>query len=356
VLLNRATALLTDAVPAADDLQRMAEYHAALVAMARAGYVAVHEAGVDARGIRALENLERDGQLPIRVYAMLSARDTSLLREWQNRGPDRDDDSKLRTRSVKAFVDGALGSRGARLLDDYADRPGHRGVSGDTYGVDQDLIEAMMASGFQASIHAIGDAGNREALDFFERVFSEHPNTRDGRHRIEHAQVVHPADMARFSALGIIASMQPPHAVEDKAWAENRVGGERIRGAYAWRTLREHGTRLIFNSDLPGSDHDIFYGLHAAITRRDRQEMPTEGWYASQSATAEEAVRAYTRWAAYAALLEDETGQIAEGLSADITVMDVDPFVTGARAPAELLNGRILVTIAAGEVVYDRLN
>ncbi len=256
-------------------------------------------------------------------------------------------------RSVKAYYDAALGSRGARLLADYSDLPGHRGTSGDEYGFDQRLVAEMMKGGFQVGVHAIGDAGNRETLDFFERVVAEDPATRFERHRIEHAQVLHPDDFARLAPLGVIASMEPPHAVEDKTWAEERLGPERIRGAYAWRTLRRAGARLTFNSDLSGSDHSIFYGLHAAITRRDKHRRPAGGWYPEQAMTPEEALRGYTVWSAYAAHWEERTGILAPGRWADVTVMDIDPLNLGETDPGALLDGEIVATIVAGEVVYS---
>jgi hypothetical protein len=283
---------------------------------------------------------------------MLSARDVDLCREWQRRGPDRENGRMLTTRSVKAFYDGALGSRGARLLDDYSDRPGHRGVSGQGYGFDQSLAADMMKAGFQIAIHAIGDAGNRETLDFIESVQRAQPDSRTHRHRIEHAQVLHPDDVPRFARLGVIASMEPPHCVEDKTWAEARLGPVRIKGAYAWRTLRKAGARLAFNSDLTGSDHDIFYGLHAAITRRDKQLQPSGGWYSEERMTPEEAVRGYTTWNAYAASWDKESGVLAPGRWADITVMDLDPLVVGATDPGKLLRGSILATIVGGRVTH----
>jgi hypothetical protein len=211
----------------------------------------------------------------------------------------------------------------------------------------------MMKAGFQVAIHAIGDAGNRETLDFIESVVTEAPAARAGRHRIEHAQVVHPADFPRFAALGVIASMEPPHCAEDKAWAEERLGPERVKGAYAWRTLRRAGARLAFNSDLIGSDHDIFYGLHSAITRRGRDLKPAAGWYPEERMTPEEAVRGYTSWGAYAAFEEEETGVIAPGRWADLTLMDIDPLVTGSTDPAKLFEGSIRATIVAGQVVFE---
>lgn len=354
LLLNRAVPLLSNAVPAADRETLKEQLLLALNQMARDGYVTVHDAGLSAEHMSILEELEAAGQLPIRVYAMLSVRDEALARSWLDRGPDSDNERFLVTRSVKAYYDGALGSRGARLLEDYSDRPGHRGVSGDQYGFNQWLTAAMMQAGFQVAIHAIGDAGNREVMDFIESVYANEPSARDHRHRIEHAQVVHPDDFPRFAELDLIASMEPPHAVEDKTWAEERLGADRVLGAYAWRSLRQAGARLTFNADNPGSDHDIFYGLHAAITRRDKAREPVGGWYPEQSLTAEEAIRAYTEWSAFAAFREEETGQIAPGRWGDLTVLGIDPLVLAEQDADAILDGNVVMTVVNGQIVYPR--
>jgi len=352
ILLNRAVPLLSSAIPPPSAGRFKSYVLAGLERMARDGYVAVHEAGVERRLMKAFQELEAEDKLPVRVYAMLSVRDEELSREWLARGPDNGNDHRLVTRSVKAYYDGALGSRGARLLEDYSDRPGHRGVSGNQYGFDQKLVADLMKAGFQVAIHAIGDAGNRETLDFIESVLESTPEARGLRHRIEHAQVVHPDDFPRFARLGVVTSMEPPHCVEDKTWAQARLGPVRIKGAYAWRTLRKAGARLALNSDLTGSDHDVFYGLHAAITRRDKNLEPPGGWYPEERLTPEEAVRGYTTWNAYAAFWEKETGVLAPGRWADITVMDKDPLVVGASDPGKLLGGSIVATIVGGRVVY----
>ncbi len=354
LFLNRATTMLDAIVPPPPRETLIKQVLIALKQMAEDGYVAVHDAGLDSRRMEVLEQLEAEGRLPIRVYAMLSLRDEPLIRKWIEKGPDTDNDSMLVTRTVKAYYDGALGSRGARLLYDYEDTPGHRGVSGDGYGFDQALNAEAMKVGFQVAIHAIGDAGNREALDILESVFNEAPATRNNRHRIEHAQVMHPDDIPRLGQLGIIASMEPPHAMEDKTWAEDRLGPERILGAYAWRSLRKTGSGITFNSDNPGSDHSIFYGLHSAITRQDKSFEPEGGWYPEQRLTADESLRAYTNWSAYASFREDDTGIIETGRWADLTVMDIDPFVLAETDPALILNGRILMTIVDGSIVYER--
>mgnify|MGYP001052918434 CR=1 FL=1 len=353
VLLDRATSLVEAVIPPPTPEEVESRIVAALQEVVRSGYTMVHEAGADSLTLAVLQRLDSAGRLPVRVFVMLSARDTALLDEWIQRGPDTARTAMLRVAGVKAFYDGALGSRGAWLLEDYTDLPGHRGVDREGYGFDQARITALLRAGFQVSIHAIGDAANRAALDFFSRAFAAVPDARETRHRIEHAQVVHPRDVHRFGELGIIASMQPAHAVEDKAWAEARLGPHRISGAYAWRTLRRGGARLVLSSDLPGSDHDIFYGLHSAITRRDRELQPPMGWYASQRLQPEEAVRGYTIWAAYASHLETEAGMIAPGRLADLTLLDVDPFVAGTRDPTRLPDGRVIATIVGGVVRYS---
>jgi len=352
-LLNRATLLLEEHIPVPSVEETMDHILAGLGVMAEYGYTSIHEAGSNRRYQEAFERLEAQNRLPLRVYSMLAARDPDLCEDWLEKGPDTDTESMLRTLSVKAFYDAALGSRGARMIDDYSDRPGHRGVSGADYGFNQELVARMIQAGFQAEIHAIGDAGNRETLDFLERVLSESPQARDRRHKIVHAQVVHPDDFRRFAELGIAASMQPPHVAEDMDWAEDRVGPDRIRGAYAWRTMRQTGVQLLLNSDLPGSDWDIFYGLHSAITRRDKELQPSGGWYPDQAFTPEEAIRGYTTWGAWAEFLENVTGVIREGMRGDLTVMDLDPFQIGINDPGRLLDGRILATVVGGEVVYE---
>lgn len=353
ILLNNATRLLSDALPARTAEQRKADILRGLEAMAQAGYVAIHEAGADSGEMAAFQALEQEGKLSLRVHAMLSLRDEDLLDDWRQRGPDGAIESRLVTRSVKAFYDGALGSRGAKLLEDYSDRKGHRGVSGADYGFDAERLESMMAAGFQAAVHAIGDAANRETLDFFEGVYARHPEARKLRNRIEHAQVLSPQDIPRFASLDIIASMQPPHAVEDKTWAQDRLGSDRIRGAYAWRSLRMAGARLVFNSDLPGSDHNFFYGLHSALTRRGKDLLPANGWYPEQCLTVEETLRAYTIWAAYAGFEEADSGSLEVGKRGDITILDIDPLVIGSQSPDKLLEGRIVATIVGGHVLYE---
>jgi len=351
LVLNRAVPLLDNAVPRPTPTQRDAQVLRALNVMAQSGYTGVHEAGVAPDVMESFERLAERDSLPLRVHAMLSGRDSTLIRRWIARGPFTSRTGMLSVRAVKAYYDGALGSRGAQLLADYADRPGHRGVSGGSYGFDKAVVGDAMSAGFQVGIHAIGDAGNRATLDFIDSVMRAAPKARDLRHRVEHAQVLSPSDIVRFASLGVVASVQPPHAVEDKGWAETRVGAERIAGAYAWRTLRQAGAPLVFSSDLPGSDWSPFYGLHSAITRQDTSGAPPGGWYPEQRMTPEEAVRGYTVWSAYAGFDERDAGTLAVGRRADITVLSVDPF---RDDPRTLLRGQVVMTISRGRITYRR--
>ncbi|MFN8573707.1 MAG: amidohydrolase [Gemmatimonadaceae bacterium] len=351
LLINRAVPLLEQAVPAPSPAQRDAQVMRALHVMADAGFTGVHEAGVPTEVMASLQRLANADSLPLRVYVMLDARDSTLVRQWIAKGRYASPNEMLVVRAVKAYYDGALGSRGAQLLADYSDRPGHRGVSGANYGFDRRLVADAMSAGFQVGIHAIGDAGNRASLDFIDSVMRAAPTARDLRHRIEHAQVVDSADIPRFKALGVIASMEPPHAVEDKTWAEDRLGPARIRFAYAWRTIRKAGGALAFSSDLPGSGWSIFYGLHSAITRSDTTGAPPGGWYPAQRMSPEEAIRGYTSWAAYAGFDEDHAGTLAVGKRADLTALDIDPLHVD---PAQLMKGRIMLTVSRGRVEFER--
>jgi predicted amidohydrolase YtcJ len=356
VLLNRAVPLLREAIPERTLEQRKRVILHGLNEILEAGYVMGHHAGVFPDYVEAYEALATEGALPIRMEVQLSTREPgrALIEEWIEKGPTQDPDYFLQIRSVKAYYDASLGSRGAKMMGGYTDMPQEMGEAGAAYGFIEELVARSMAAGFQAVIHAIGDGGNRDVLDFYEGVFAEVPEARALRHRIEHAQIVHPDDFARFAELNLVASMQPGHAVEDSPWAQDRVGPERVLGAYAWRTMRRNGVALLFNSDLSGTDFDIFYGLHSAITRTDKLLGPAGGWFPDQRMTPEEALRGYTSWAAYASSREALTGTIEVGKWADLTVLSRDPLNVGTTYPHTLLGGEALMTIVRGEIAFDR--
>lgn len=351
VLIDNAMALVEQRLP-----QKDAEYHrralsAAFEHLVSEGITGVHDAGVDATNLAVYQELAAAEAMPVRVYAMLSAIEPALP-ELLAAGPVHTDDDRLTVRSVKIYTDGALGSRGAALLEPYHDDPNNRGLLVTQPGAIEDLFELIIPHGFQINIHAIGDRANRIALDKFATVFAE-VGGRNLRHRIEHAQVVHPDDLKRFAELDIIASMQPTHATSDKNMAEDRLGEARMRGAYAWQTFLQQGTIVAAGSDFPVELSNPFFGLHAAVTRQDRANQPEGGWYAHEAMTLQQALRAFTLDAAYAAGQEQELGSLEPGKWADFIVLDQDPFAVDS---AKLWQADVLATYVAGEAVYQRPN
>jgi predicted amidohydrolase YtcJ len=282
--------------------------------------------------------------VPVRIYAYLSG-DVAHADELRTRAPDPGD-GRLAVRGVKFFADGALGSRGARLLADYADDPGNRGLWVTEPAALTAAVEAAVAGGWQVAIHAIGDAGNRAVLDAYTAALAAHPG--DHRLRIEHVQVITAEDIPRLAALGVIASMQPTHATSDMPWAEARIGPERIKGAYAWRKIRDAGATIVNGSDFPVEQVSPLLGIYAAVTRQDAKGMPAGGWYPDQRMTLDEAIAGFTVAPAFAAFAEADRGRVREGMAADLTIYD-----RALVAGPELLATRILTTVVAGEVVYE---
>jgi predicted amidohydrolase YtcJ len=265
-------------------------------------------------------------------------------------GPVAGPDGRVVMRSVKLFADGALGSRGAALLGDYSDDPGNRGLLFESAPNLQAQMRRVMSCGLQLGVHAIGDAANRQVLDAYEALLAEFPDN-PGRHRIEHAQVLDPADIPRFADLGVIAAMQPIHATSDMYWAGDRLGPERSRGAYAWQTLEQSGARLAFGSDFPVEEADPMLGIYAAVTRMDLDGRPEGGWEPQERLSREAAVRAFTLDAAYAAFMEDQVGSLETGKQADFIVLDRDLMEVPER---EIPQVRVLQTWVAGQQVYGR--
>jgi hypothetical protein len=278
------------------------------------------------------------------------------LRQWKE-GPDHPGrDDLLRIEGVKFYADGALGSRGAALLEDYSDRPGHRGLLQHSREELTQQVSDALARGFGVAIHAIGDAANRQSLDAirdgYQLAKSQHPELpplREMRARIEHSQVLSPEDIPRFARLGIIPSMQPTHCTSDMPWAESRLGKARLAGTYAWRSLRDTGCILPLGSDFPVERVSPLLGLYAAITRKAADGRgPEEGWSKEQCLTATEALLGFTVWAARA-VGSPSVGHLAVKERADITILDSDPL---RAAPEKLLHARVLRTIVGGKTVY----
>lgn len=308
------------------------------------GLTGVHDAGVGAETIEAYRKLDLDGKLELRIYAMASV----SAPEWFSRNRIHVG-IRFTLRSAKLMIDGAMGSRGAWLLADYSDRPGHRGLAvtdpRDLYR----LTRAALENGWQVCTHAIGDRGIRETLDAYERALSE-VRPGDPRLRIEHVQCAAVEDLPRFARLGVIPSMQFTHATSDMRWAEDRVGPERIRGAYAWATLLRSGARIAAGSDFPVESENPLLGLYAAVTRQDAEGRPEGGWRAQERLTREEALRAFTIDAARAAFEEEDKGTLEPGKLADFVVWSHDLLTC---EPRELLKAAAIRVVIGGRTVYE---
>jgi predicted amidohydrolase YtcJ len=344
--IDDAQELIESKMPEPSFAQRKQQVLAAAQEIARNGLTEMHDAGADGDTIRAVRELVDEHRFPIRVYTMLSGSDRKLLDEWFPKGKLIDYGGRLTVRSVKLYADGALGSRGAALLAPYSDDPGDTGLLVTKPEVIGAIAKEARAHGFQVNTHAIGDRGVQLTINEYEAVGV----TPADRFRIEHFQVVPPEDFARIAHDGIIASMQPTHATSDMPWAERRVGPERIKGAYAWRTVLNSGARLALGSDFPVEDVNPFFGIYSAVTRQDQEGNPPGGWMPEQKLTLAEAIRGFTSDAAYAAFQEGSRGTIEVGKLADFTIVDGDLFTAPAST---LFKTTVRYTIVNGEVVYQ---
>ncbi|MBP1207300.1 putative amidohydrolase YtcJ [Duganella sp. 1411] len=350
VLVDSAMELVNKVVPLPTPAQARGTLDSALAALAKVGLTSVHDAGIKV----AQDDLYRDyadhGKLTTRVYAMIG--DTGAdFDELAKEGPLKSYANDVYAlAAVKLYADGALGSRGAALLSPYSDMPSTKGL---LFHPNDEMLAKMnkaMKAGYQVNIHAIGDAGNRQILDAYAQLIPKYNNVQL-RHRIEHAQVVAPEDIPRFKTLGVIPSMQPTHATSDQNMAEHRVGHERIKGAYAWRTFLEQGSKIACGSDFPVESPNPFEGLHAAVTRQNNAGVPAGGWYKNQAMTLNEAFRCFTLDAAYAAHQENVIGSLEPGKWADFILVDRDVF----KVPPEQIGKTVVLqTWMGGKRVYKK--
>ncbi|MDO5036785.1 MAG: amidohydrolase family protein [Tissierellia bacterium] len=313
------------------------------------GITSVRDAGQSREGFERLKAAYEKGKVDLRIYMMASQKDADEFYKI----PEADRvglyDNKLSVRSIKLMADGSLGARSAWMLEPYSDREGHYG---DRRYTDEELYQLVSGAakhGFQVNTHAIGDAANRQVLDAYEKVFKE-LGSKDYRFAIEHAQILAPEDIPRFKELGVIPSMQFVHATSDLNMAEDRMGPERIKGAYAWRTLLDTGVIIPNGTDAQVELVNPFHGLYAGVTRQTREGKPDGGWYPEQKLTREEALRAYTIWGAYAQFQEDWIGSIEKGKFADFTIIDRDYL---SIPESEIKDIEALATFVAGERVYQ---
>ena len=351
ILVDNAMDLLDRVVPSATPEDFMRRIRAAARACVAVGLTEVQDAsGYSPEDVALLEQLAARHELPLRVYATVSPEAAALevfFRKGVHVGGGAD---FLTVRAIKAYADGALGSRGAALLADYSDEPGQRGLLVTPPERLDAVARQAREKGWQVWIHAIGDRGNRVALDAFRKAAVSSPaqSGRDWRPRVEHAQVIALEDLPRFGREGVIASMQPTHATSDMPWAEARLGPDRVRGAYAWRSLKNGGARLAGGSDFPVESENPMLGFYAAITRQDVRGQPPGGWRSSEKLTRREALALFTSDAAWAAFEEHSRGKIAPGFAADLTVFRNDPMtaperdVPGIATVMTIVNGRVV--------------
>jgi predicted amidohydrolase YtcJ len=349
VFVDAAMQLVGRQIPPPAPEQRGKEFDAALKMLASVGLTSVHDAGMSADDWQLYTAAAEQGRLTVRISAMILGLGDDFAKLAKNGPVNSLYDDRLSLRSVKLMMDGALGSRGAALLEPYSDAPDQKGLMRLSETQLRNKMSLAMFRGFQVNVHAIGDAANRAVLDAFAEV-QPYYATKNLRNRIEHAQIISPEDIERFHKLGVIASIQPTHATSDKNMAENRLGSERMGGAYAWRALLKSGAQLAGGSDFPVESPNPFYGWHAAVTRQDHANEPPGGWRPWDALTRLEAFRLFTLDAAYAGHQETVLGSLETGKWADFIIVDSDPFTVGAE---DLWRIRVLQTWQAGKQVYE---
>lgn len=373
ILKETAGALVARVVPAPARDEKLRAIERALEEARRYGITSVSDSisGYDSLALYQ-ELLIRD-RLTVRVSEWLNFQDSveTLKRQREEFNALKINPSRIRVGAVKGYVDGTLGSRTAAMLAPFDDDPHNSGIARMTAEELNAKVSALDAAGFQITLHAIGDKANRMALDAYGRAWKDNGPHRDQyraagysgwrddisdasfrlRHRVEHAQVVAPTDFARFRDLGVIASMQPSHAISDKRWAQARLGEYRVLGAYSWHTFMAHGVHVPFGTDWPIEPISPYLGLYAAVTRQSTEGDPVGGWWPEERISIEDAIRNYTAEGAFATFEEKDKGVIAAGMLADLVVHSKDLLTI---APAEILNAQPDMTVFDGRVVYER--
>ncbi len=349
VLIDNAKILVESVAPDSSqqdrDTIRLAVDHCLAL-----GLTGVHDAGIDYDDWDIYRQMVDDGELGLRVYAMLGDSGWAV-EDWFRREPELGRGDRFTLRTFKVYMDGALGSRGAALLEGYSDRVEHRGLLVTSEETVEAITRRAMEAGFQMAVHAIGDRGNRIVLGVYERALADAPSG-DYRLRIEHAQILSPDDQHRFASLGVIPSMQPTHCTSDMPWVPDRLGAERSRGCYIWRSLLRSGVEhLPLGSDFPVESANPFLGIYAAVTRKGLDGAPEGGWSPQEALTPQQAIRGFTRDAAYAAFQESDLGSLTAGKFADFIVLDRDPLaVPAAEIPATV----VLETWVGGHRAFQR--
>lgn len=349
IFVDKAESLITQHMPAPSKQDISDSLDAAGKHLLSLGITSTHDAGIDKTTWEVYKERGDLGNLPLRIVAMLSGASPDLD-TMLKAGRYHDKNDFMEIRSVKVYADGALGSRGAAFIEEYADRPGHHGLMLETQEKLEALFTQSFKSGFSANTHAIGDKANKVVLDAYQNVFKKTGGILL-RNRIEHAQIVTTDDIPRFKALKIIPSMQPVHATSDMHMAEQRLTEKQLSGAYAWQTFLQQGSVVAAGSDYPVELANPFDGLYSAITRMDHNKLPENGWRASEVLSREDALRAFTLGGAYAAHQEFKVGSLEKGKWADFILIDKDYF----KVPVEeIYKTNVLQTWVAGKLRYKK--
>lgn len=350
LLVDGAMALVDPLTPQADETATRAAYRAGFGVYARYGWTGVHFMSAPWKDVPLLEAMAREGEAPLRVYNSIDMGDARAL---MTGGPRDAGAGRIITRAIKFYADGALGSRGAKLFEPYSDRPDTSGLMLASRETVMPLYQEALRTGIQIATHAIGDQGNHDVAAWYDEALRSVPKSEwklaDPRWRIEHAQIIRPADYQYFNDLPIIASMQPSHAIGDLHFAADRLGDARLDGAYAWHTLVDRGVIVVGGSDAPVERGDPLIEYYAAVARRDLNGFQGPDWRPNEAVDRATALKMFTLWPAYASFREDELGTIEVGKRADFTAFDIDLMTVPA---ADIPKGRAVLTVVDGQVVY----
>ncbi len=350
---ERAQSLIGEYIPETSEETLSQALELAIAASLRNGITSFHDAGVSRGNIELFRKFKAENKLNTRLYVMLTGFDSQLLYDWFRNGPEIDSANLLTIRSIKLNCDGALGSRGAWLMEPYTDRPDFAGMATLSMDTVLKISREGLKHGFQVCSHAIGDRANKEILDRYEKAISENmEQSKDHRFRIEHAQHLRPDDIGRFGQLGVIPAMQAVHMSSDRPWAIDRLGEKRIKeGAYMWQSLLKSGAVIVNGTDVPVEPINPIASFFASVTRQTLKGEPEGGFEPEEKMTRQQALKSYTLDAAYGAFEEDIKGSIVPGKLADFTIFTKDLMTVPDK---ELLTSEVAMTIFGGKVLYEK--
>ena len=349
---ERAQGLIAQHIPESTEETDSQALQLAIAASLRNGITSFHDAGVSRENLQLFRKFKNENKLNTRLYVMLTGFDSELIYEWFKKGPEIDSSNLLTIRAIKLNCDGALGSRGAWLLEPYTDRPDFSGMATLSMDTVMKISREGLKYGFQVCSHAIGDRANKEILDRYEIAFKENPEVKDHRFRIEHAQHLQPTDIPRFGELGVIPAMQAIHLSSDRPWAIDRLGEKRIKeGAYMWQSLLKSGAKIVNGTDVPVEPINPIASFFASVTRQTLAGEPKGGYEPEEKMTRVQALRSYTLDAAYGAFEEKIKGSIASGKLADFTVFSQDLMTV---PDDKILSTEVSMTILGGKVLYEK--